>query len=55
MKITREIDEEFAEAFKKSELFPLYQSHSDELFIGVRNNYLNDIIDGFYDEREIPK
>lgn len=40
-KLTRGIDEKFAEAFKKSELFTFYQDHKDELFIGVRNNYLN--------------
>ncbi len=40
-KITRGIDKDFAEAFKKSELYKLYEKHKDELFIGVRNNYLN--------------
>jgi hypothetical protein len=40
-KLTRGIDEEFAEAFKQSELYTLYKNHKDELFIGVRNNYLN--------------
>jgi hypothetical protein len=40
-KLTRGIDKEFAEAFKQSELFALYEKHKDELFIGVRNNYLN--------------
>lgn len=40
-KITRGISEDFAEAFKESELFQLYEKHKDELFIGVRNNYLN--------------
>jgi hypothetical protein len=40
-KLTRGIDEKFAEAFKQSELYTLYKNHKDELFIGVRNNYLN--------------
>lgn len=40
-KITRGISEDFAEAFKQSELYKLYGEHKDELFIGVRNNYLN--------------
>lgn len=40
-KITRGISEEFAEAFKKCGLYELYRQHDEELFIGVRNNYLN--------------
>ena len=40
-KITRGIDKEFADAFKKCKLYTLYEDHKDELFIGVRNNYLN--------------
>lgn len=40
-KITRGITEEFANAFKQSALNKLYREHKDELFIGVRNNYLN--------------
>lgn len=40
-KITRGISKEFAEEFKKSDLYKLYEAHKDELFIGVRNNYLN--------------
>jgi hypothetical protein len=40
-KLTRGISKEFAEAFKKSELFTLYTKHKDELFVGVRNNYVN--------------
>lgn len=40
-KITRGISKDFAELFKKSELFELYGKNKDELFIGVRNNYLN--------------
>jgi len=40
-KITRGITEDFAEAFKKSELYKLLGEHKDELFIGVRNDYLN--------------
>jgi len=40
-KITRGISKDFAEAFKQSELYKLYGKHKDELFIGVRNNYLN--------------
>jgi hypothetical protein len=41
MKLTRGIDEGFAKAFKKSKLFALFKNHKKELFIGVRNNYLN--------------
>jgi hypothetical protein len=41
MELTRGIDEEFAETFKRSDLFSLYQGHKNELFVGVRNNYLN--------------
>ena len=37
----RGIDNEFAEVFKKSELYTLYTEHPDELFLGVRDNYLN--------------
>jgi len=37
----RGITEDFAEAFKKCELYSLYEKHSDELLIGVRNSYLN--------------
>lgn len=40
-KITRGISSDFAKAFKKSALYPLYEQHKDELFIGIRNNYLN--------------
>jgi len=40
-KITRGIGKEFAEEFKKCKLYKLYQRHRDEIFIGVRNNYLN--------------
>jgi len=40
-KITRGISKDFAKAFKQSELYELYGKHKDELFIGVRNNYLN--------------
>lgn len=40
-KITRGINKNFADAFKQSELYMLYVDHKDELFIGVRNNYLN--------------
>jgi hypothetical protein len=40
-KIIRGISKEFAEAFKQSQLYKLYIEHKDELFIGVRNNYLN--------------
>jgi hypothetical protein len=39
--LTRGIDDEFASEFKKSKLFTLYENHKDELFIGVRNDYLN--------------
>ncbi len=37
----RGISNEFAKAFKNSDLYKLYEEHQDELFIGVRNNYLN--------------
>jgi len=40
-KLTRGIPTDFSAAFKKSELYSLYENHKDELFIGVRNNYLN--------------
>lgn len=40
-RIMRGVAEDFAEAFKKCELYSLYENHKDELFIGVRNNYLN--------------
>jgi len=40
-KTTRGITEDFADAFKKSELYKLFIEHKDELFIGVRNDYLN--------------
>lgn len=40
-KLTRGISADFAEAFKKCELNDLYQIHQDEIFIGVRNQYLN--------------
>ncbi len=40
-KITRGISKDFADAFKKSDLYDLYTMHKDELFLGVRNNYLN--------------
>ncbi|MGI6369547.1 MAG: hypothetical protein GX372_09325 [Ignavibacteria bacterium] len=41
MENIRRISTEFAEAFKQSELYNLYKEHKHELFIGVRNNYLN--------------
>jgi hypothetical protein len=40
-KYSRGISEKFAEAFRESPLFRLYCEHRDELFIGVRNGYLN--------------
>lgn len=40
-KITRGISTEFADAFIKSELFDFYNRNRDELFLGVRNEYLN--------------
>lgn len=40
-KIMRGISEDVAEAFKKCELYRLYEKHKDELYIGVRNNCLN--------------
>lgn len=41
MKKMRGISTDFANAFKGSDLYKLYKEHQDELFIGVRNNYLN--------------
>lgn len=40
-KITRGISKEFAEEFLKCDLNKLYHKHKKEIFIGVRNNYLN--------------
>jgi len=40
-KITRGISKEFAEEFLKCDLNKLYHRHKKEIFIGVRNNYLN--------------
>lgn len=40
-KIMRGISKEFSHAFKKCDLYGLYEKHKDELIIGVRNNYLN--------------
>ncbi len=40
-KITRGISKDFADAFKASELYTLYEEHKNELLIGIRNNYLN--------------
>jgi hypothetical protein len=40
-KNTRGIKKDFADAFRQSDLNKLYGEHNDELFIGVRNNYLN--------------
>lgn len=40
-KITRGISAEFADAFKKSELFDFFNENQSELFLGVRNEYLN--------------
>jgi hypothetical protein len=40
-KLTRGISKEFAAAFQKCELFSLFTKHKDELFVGVRNNYVN--------------
>ena len=40
-KITRGISKNFANAFKNCELYKLYNEHTDDLFIGVRNEYLN--------------
>lgn len=38
---TRSIDYYFAESFKKDPLYKLYKDHSDELFLGIRNGYIN--------------
>jgi hypothetical protein len=40
-KLTRGINKEFAKAFKECILYNLYKENSNELIIGVRNNYLN--------------
>jgi len=40
-KLTRGISNEFAKAFRDSQLYELYEKHKHELLIGVRNNYLN--------------
>lgn len=40
-KITRGISEAFAIAFKQTELYKLYCENKDELFLGVRNDYLS--------------
>lgn len=40
-KLARGISQEFADAFKQSDLYNLYKENRDELIIGVRNNYLN--------------
>ena len=37
----RGIDNDFAKSFKNSELFKLYNDHKQDLFIGIRNNYIN--------------
>lgn len=39
--LNRGVSVALIDAFKRSPLYALYQQHSDELFIGVRNNYLN--------------
>lgn len=36
----RGISEDFAKAFKRSELYKFYKEHEDELLIGIRNNKL---------------
>ena len=40
-KITRGISQQFAHAFKQTDLYRLYKENENELIIGVRNNYLN--------------
>jgi len=37
----RGINNEFADAFKKTELYKLYEAHKDELIIGIRNDCIN--------------
>jgi len=37
----RGIEADFAEEFKNSVLYDLYKKHKNELFLGVRHNYLN--------------
>ena len=39
--LNRGVSVALIDAFKRSPLYALYQQHSDELFIGIRNNYLN--------------
>lgn len=41
MEKIRRISTEFAEAFNQSELYNLYKEHKHELFIGIRNKYVN--------------
>jgi len=40
-KLTRGIDKGFAEVFKASEAYGLLQDYSYELFLGIRNDYIN--------------
>ena len=40
-KITRGISKDFADEFRKSDLYKFYLKNKHELIIGVRNNYLN--------------
>lgn len=40
-KITRGLDNDFIQAFKKSELFDFFKQNENELILGVRNNYIN--------------
>ena len=40
-KITRGISEKFAKAFVDSKLYSLYDANREDLFLGVRNEYIN--------------
>ena len=40
-KLTKGVDENFVKAFQKTDLYVLYKKHSNEIFIGVCNNYLH--------------
>ena len=40
-KLTRGLDEKHLNKFKESNWFEFYKQHQDELFLGIRNNYIN--------------
>lgn len=41
VKLMRGLDEKHLEGFKKSDWFSFYKEHQEELFLGIRNNYIN--------------